>query len=446
MVNNSELHTENFEKQNEFPIDVIATTFKELIFDLNDTLNFPVDYSATAMIIAISTMIGTSVKVKVKNNWFEYASFYACLIGNAGANKTHPINTMFTPLKDVDKRNHDNYVVEYKKFIKYEKLSKGEKLKVTEIEEPILKKHVLTNFTPEALNKRLNENPRGCSVLSDEMATFFEGMNNYSNGDQISNYLTIWSNQPITSDRVGTPIPLLIKTPFLSVIGGLQPRMLSKVFPMQKLDNGFFQRFLFAYPESVVKKPINDNELNDVIIKRYAKFIEDYIENTNVAEINSCINSKILNWTPDAKAFFYQWQEENCSLVNEHLDNIKGEIVSKYDSHFIRLAIILQIMENPNSDNIEIRAVEGAKKLCLYYINCSFKVLEIIQNPANYLSTLPENKKSLYNSLNNEFTTSEAIAMGAKYVLPERRVKDFINDNILFSHIRHGYYAKKIKT
>ena len=430
--------------QNNFPIEVFPTIFKELIINLESALNYPLDYSATTILTAVSTAIGTSVKVKVKGNWYEYSSLYGCLIGNAGANKTHPINTLFEPLKLIDKINHDYFVEQLNKYQEYEKLTKKEKLTAKKVDEPKLIKLILTNFTPEALNKRLNENFRGCTIVSDEMATLFEGMNNYSRGDQISVYLTIWSNQSTTIDRVGEQVPLFIKIPFLSIIGGLQPRMLNSAFPIQKLNNGFFQRFLFAFPESTFKKPINDNEIDDLIINRYTEFLTTFIEKNTVVENNGFLNSRILNWTPEAKTFFYGWQSENCELVNEYSDGIKGEIISKYDNHFIRFSLLLQIMENPESKYIELKAVEGAKKLCNYYLICSFKVLSIIQNPAKYLETFPENKKNLYNTLKYNFTTAEAIEIGNKYGILERQTKSFLKDTILFNRIKHGFYEKKI--
>ena len=439
------MQSEQIAKENPFPINVFPLLFKDLIIDLNKTLNFPTDYTGTAVLTAIATAIGTTVKVRVKNNWFEYASIYSCLIGNAGANKTHPINTVFEAIRQLDGNNHSIFKEQYKEYNDFLKMTKKEKEAGKEINEPILIKSILTNFTPEVLNKRLNENLRGCTVVSDEMATFFEGMNNYSKGDQIGTFLSFWSNQPTTIDRIGEPVPILIKSPFLSIIGGLQPRMLSNVFPIQKLNNGFFQRFLFAYPETTLKQPINDNENNNIVFEKYTEFIKDYFKASIVLELNGNIESKILGLTMEAKEYFFNWNKNNCDFANEHQNNIKGEIISKYDNHFVRLALLLQLMENPKSDAIELKAVQGAKELCSYYVNCAFKVLSIIQNPNEYFKTLVENKKILYNALSEKFTTSEAIELGIQFDVQERRVKDFLNDTILFKRIKHGSYEKVIK-
>ena len=103
-------------------------------------------------------------------------------------------------------------------------------------------------------------------------------------------------------------------------------------------------------------------------------------------------------------------------------------------------------MEDPKSNEIQIKAVQGAKDLCNYYMNCSFKVLAIIQNPKEYLSTLTEDKKKFYCAINDEFTTAEAVKIAKGFDIQERRIKEFIKDSCLFRNIRHGRYEKIIKT
>lgn len=419
--------------KNAFPIGVFPELFRAYVIDLKDSLNYPIDYTATAILTAVSTVIGTGVKLFVKSGWSEYASLFTALIGNAGANKTHPINTVFAPIRAIDKQRHKDFQLEYDLYCSYEKLSKKDKETAEGVNIPILEKSILSNFTPEVLNKRLEENPRGCTVLSDELATFFEAMNNYSKGDQIGVYLSFWSNQPTTIDRIGNAIPLFISQPYLSIIGGLQPRVLNSAFPPNKLNNGFFQRFLFAYPDEVLKAPINDNEVNTELAKAYQSFIENCF--TQLAE-------RVLMFTPEAKEFFYCWQSDNCNKVNENQNSVKGEILSKYDNHFLRLALLLQIMQDPKSEAVELAAVEGSRLLCDYYLNCALKVLAKIQNKENYLLSLSSEKQALFNSLDNEFTTAEAVEVGAEKGLNEKAVKRLLNDVQLFKKIKHGNYTK----
>lgn len=431
---------ETLANENPFPIDAFPQLFKDFTVDLKKSLKFPHDYTGTALLTAISCAVGTTVKLKVKEGWCEYGSLYCCLVGNAGANKTHPVNHAFIPIREFDKAKHEIYVKLHKEYVRYSKLNPKQKSEVTPVQEPILEKCLLTNFTPEILTKRLYENPRGIAVISDELATFLEGMNNYSKSDQSSTYLSFWSNQQTSIDRVGFPIPLLINSPYLSIIGGIQPRMLSKLFPVQKQNSGFYQRFLFAFPEATFKEPINDEESSLELQCKYTDFINDYLDLTK----GVCEEARILSWSKEARDFFMDWNSNQCELVNENQDTIKGEIISKFDIHFIRLSLLLQMMENPDSTEIGLNAVIGAEKLCNYYLNCSLKVLRYIQNPNTYLFSLAENKRQFYNSLPNTFTTAVAVEIGAQYEFLERRVKEFLNDTVLFKKVKHGTYERRI--
>ena len=419
--------------KNVFPIDVIPQPFKEYIINLKETVNYPIDYTATAVFTATATAAGANIKALVKSGWIEQGSLFACVVGSAGANKTHPINTMFAPIKAIDKERHDQFKYAHELYSSYEKLSKKDKDEAESLFAPTLEKSVLSNFTTEILFKRLSENPRGCTVLSDELISFLEGMNNYSKSDQIGFYLSVWSNQSTTVDRVGQPIPLFISNPYLSIIGGLQPRALTKAFPIDKLNNGFFQRFLFAYPDDAIKQPLNDNVANEQLARKYEEFINTLFD---------ICEPRTLTFSPAAKRYFYEWQATNCERVNEHQNSIKGEILSKYDNHFIRLALLVQIMKDPESMEIELAAVEASKLFCDYYLNCAFKLLAKIQNNENYLESLPTDKQQLFNELEQEFTKSDATEIGLDLGMSESTIKRFLQDAQLFKKAKHGNYLK----
>jgi hypothetical protein len=243
---------------------------------------------------------------------------------------------------------------------------------------------------------------------------------------------------------VSKPVPLWIAQPFLNIIGSLQPRVLSKLFPATKSDNGFLQRFLFAFPASAIKQPINDYEISDSTINNYTDWINNYIERNPIAltdELNQT-QPKLYYWSNDAKDFFYKWQTENTNQVNQNADTLKAEILSKFDIHFIRLALILQIMDNYTTNQISLKATEGAAKLCKYFYKCSVMVLEILEKP-NAPELLPQDKQNLFNDLPQNFTTAQAIELGKKYEIEERAVKTFIGNADIFIWLSHGKYKKK---
>jgi hypothetical protein len=432
------------EIENIFPVEVFPPSFQDLINECNSSLNFPTDYTGTSIISAISTAIGKSAKVKVKNGWYEFASLYMAMLGNAGANKSHPLDLAYKPFEDIDSASIKVFKEESKLYQAHQDLNKKDKKDVKKPLVPILVKTVLHNFTPEILCKRLTDNVRGCTVVSEELATFLEGMNNYSKGDQSSAYLSFWSNKPTSVDRISQSVPLWLPQPFLNIIGTLQPRVLQKLFPSGKTDNGFLQRFLFAFPTNAEKQPINDYEINESLIQNYAKWIENYRMDSpiQIDPETQKPKSKLYYWSSEAKLHFYTWQKKNTDSVNDNAESLKGEILSKFDIHFIRLSLILQIMENYNTDQISLRAVQGAEKLCAYFLSNAIKVLEILET-CNASNSLPQNKLSFYNVLPEQFTTSEANTIGQSLGFNTKAVQRLLNDGILFNRMAHGQYSKK---
>ena len=433
--------------ENKFPENVFPSPFRELIQDCNKSLNFPNDYTGTAIIAAVSTAIGKSCKLKVKSNWYEFPSFYFSIVGNAGANKSHPLKTAFKPFDEIDRAMIQRYKQEYEVYEAFQSLSKKEKDQEAPSPKPVLKKTILHNFTGEILHQRLTDNERGCAIVSDELATFLEGMNNYSKGDQTSTYLSFWDGATTSIDRISKPIPLYLSEPFLNIIGTLQPRVLTKLFPMGKSDNGFLQRFLFAFPNNAEKQPINDFEINDFVFENYSKWIAHFRQCTPILFDPETEKAKpiLYHWSHEAKAFFYQWHEkEHTKKVNENNETLKGEILSKFDKQFCRLSLVFQIMEDYQSKEISLKAVQAAKELCAYYERCVMKVLDILEN-GNPTDNLSENKIMLYNSLPERFTTGEANTIGEGLQFNVKAVQRFLSNENLFKRTAQGQYSKKQK-
>jgi hypothetical protein len=429
---------------NPFPYQVFPSPFQELITETNKALNYPVDYTGTAILTAVSTAIGKSAKIRVKNEWFEFPAFYVALVGNSGAAKSHPIDMCFKVFRDMDRTVAHDLESSFKAFEEYMNLTKAEKAKTSKVDKPVVVKTILDNFTPEILHQRLADNIRGCCVVSDELATFLDGMNNYSKGDQSSTYLSFWSNKPTSIDRVSKPIPLFISNPFLNILGSLQPRVLGRLFPPNKTDSGFLQRFLFSYIHNASKAPITDNEINSSVLANYSEWIRNYIRDNPVTldPVSGYPQPKIYYWTDDAKAFFYQWQRTNTDNVNLYKNTLLAEVLNKFDIHFIRIALIMQIMEDYKTNHVSLKAVKASALLCEYFITNANHILEIIDKPA-LSEMLPDDKQNFYADLPEIFTTAEALELGNAFGFKETAIKSFIARRDVFNRISHGKYAKK---
>ena len=365
-----------------FPVDVFDSVFKDIIIATNEALNFPIDYSAACILTAVATAIGKTAVLEVKNGWKEFCPLYMDLLGNAGAMKSHPLDMFFNIIKTIDSEEYQKYSPLLEAYEEYLSLTKKEKLKEEKKVEPLLVKTIMSNFTNEILSKRINDNSRSVCVVSEELETWLLGMNNYSKADQSSTYLTMWSVKRTDVDRVSNhKKPLIIERPFLCIIGSSQPRKLKKMFPADKSDSGFLQRFLWAFPADTQKKCINENELDNKYFENYNRWIRNYYENNKpVVYPDGQPKAKIYRFTNESKRIFLDWQKENTVKVNAAGDSLLSEEYNKFDVHFLRFALIMQIMEDSTSNVISTKAAQNAVKLCAYFENTMLRVLNIIEN------------------------------------------------------------------
>ena len=365
-----------------FPIDVFPPLFREVILKTNEALNFPTDYSAATILTAVATIIGKTAVLEVKNGWKEFCPLYMNLLGNPGTLKSHPLDMFFDIIKTIDSEEYQNYSSKLEAFEEYQSMTRKEKQSVQKIEEPTLIKHIMSNFTPEILAKRIKDNNRSVCVVSEELESWLLGMNNYSKSDQSSTYLSFWSVKRTDVDRISNQKkPLIIERPFLCIIGSSQPRKLKKMFPVEKSDSGFLQRFLWAFPADSKKKCINQIDLGPFFLNNYNEWFRTYYEIYKPILFDSGQpKAKIYKFSPEALKIFLEWNKENTDKVNAAGDSLLSEEYNKFDIHFLRFALIMQIMEDLTGNTISVNATLNAVKLCAYFENTMLRVLNIIEN------------------------------------------------------------------
>ena len=365
-----------------FPIDVFPPLFREVILKTNEALNFPTDYSAATILTAVATIIGKTAVLEVKNGWKEFCPLYMNLLGNPGTLKSHPLDMFFDIIKTIDSEEYQNYSPKLTAFEEYQSMTRKEKQSVQKIEEPTLIKHIMSNFTPEILAKRIKDNNRSVCVVSEELESWLLGMNNYSKSDQSSTYLSFWSVKRTDVDRISNQKkPLIIERPFLCIIGSSQPRKLKKMFPVEKSDSGFLQRFLWAFPADSKKKCINQIDLGPFFLNNYNEWFRTYYEIYKPILFDSGQpKAKIYKFSPEALKIFLEWNKENTDKVNAAGDSLLSEEYNKFDIHFLRFALIMQIMEDLTGNTISVNATLNAVKLCAYFENTMLRVLNIIEN------------------------------------------------------------------
>ena len=219
-----------------FPIDVFPRSIQRIIQETHDTYSFPINYISASILVATSIVTGNSVALRWKNGWNVKSNLFVALVGQPGAIKSHPIKFALRPLIEYDRKS----IEAHNKSIK-------ESATGAASESVVAKQYIVKDITMEALAQVLSGNPRGVGVHKDELKGWFSSFDSYRNkGSDTENWLSLYDGDPITINRKGSQEVVNVAEPFVSVIGGIQPNVLKRLFCGNLSENGFFHRILYV--------------------------------------------------------------------------------------------------------------------------------------------------------------------------------------------------------
>jgi len=377
-------------ERSEFPLDVYPLSIRNYITECNRTLGHSVDYMGSGLLWMLSVIVGNSQKVKVKNGWTECVVIWLAVVGRAGVGKTPALNSIISPLVDVNSREIREYRKLKEKYEAYEKLNKDEKANAVEVRKPNRGQFIVNDVTIEALVELHEENPNAVGVFKDELAGWIKDMNKYRAGSDLEFWLSSFSNSPAYTTRK-TVKDNYIHSPIIPVLGGIQPAVLNQVFTDEYRDNGFSDRLLLCYPDTQVEQ-WNENELNDELLQWYSDYILSlygHIRNEIRMNEDGDIISNFVRFSKEAKV-------ELARIMNKITDRQNSEdeteatktILPKQKTYLPRFAILLHILDcydngvDFNSE-IEQQTILNAERLVDYFICMAEKIMQDGQDYSN---------------------------------------------------------------
>lgn len=381
MPDNSDLISDyNFNKTDlKFPIEIFPKPFQSYIIECHDKLDSVIDYMGCSLLWTISLLVGNTFTIRVKNGWNENPVVWFALVGRAGVGKTPSIRRILYPLIKENNKEIKAYIKNNADFNEYDKLSKKEKEQQIEIKKPLKKQFIADDITLEALIDLHQEVTTGVGVFKDELAGWLKDMNKYREGSDLEFWLSTWSGTSVNVNRL-TRVGSFVESPFIPVIGGIQPSILNELYTQEKKDNGFMDRMLISYPEITIPK-YNDNEISEEAIIWYNSAITEL--RRAILKINSGEENfkKIeVNFSPKAKSLWIEkfneiTEKQNSDEENEYFKSM----YPKQKSYIPRFAFLLNALNSAcnvrtNFTLIEEESMKGAIKLSDYFVATAKKI------------------------------------------------------------------------
>jgi len=415
-----------------FNYELLPKSLREAIRDIAENMQCPPDFPATAIIVALSSLIGAKAKIapKVHAEWSIYPNLWGMVVGRSSAKKTPSLEPILKPLyrlQEVESERMKQEIADWEIENTLHELMKksGEKKALEEVRKnninnaknyltinelplkPTTRRFIVNDATVEKLGEILKDNPYGLLCFRDEMYGLFKSMDKQGQEGARSFYLTSYNgNLPYAFDRISRGTVPLNKL-CLALLGGIQPSRLQEYMNGALSggagDDGLLQRFSLAvYPDmNPVFKYVDRQPNIDAKAQADAVFVR-------LANLEP---NDDVPWRFDdaAQAIFIDWYTDfEQSIRQDEMHPAMESHLLKYSKLIPALALIFTLIDNPN---LEQRVAENELRRALAW--------------GDYLRTHAER---IYHSANKPSVT------GAKRILAE----------ILKGKIQDGFTAREI--
>lgn len=358
---------------------MIPAPFRNWLTDIAHRMQAPIDFAATAAIVALGSIIGRGCGIypKKHDNWLVVPNLYGGGVGLPSVMKTPTIAEgmrHIARLENEGKRDHekameiftaDAEVVEIQKKAICETIKQvvkktpsadvssfKEQLAALQSEEPTRKRYMTQDGTVEKIGELLSENPRGILISRDELIGWFRSLDKAGHESDRGFYLEGWNgNGRYTYDRIGRGT-IDIEALCTSIYGAVTPGPLADYIREATRGgngaDGLIQRFqLMVWPDTATEW-INIDRYPDTAAKNRAFEIFKTLSGTipgAVADDDESIPA--LRFTPDGQQIFDTWRH-NLETRLRSDNGLHPAILShlaKYRSLMPSLALIFHLIE-----------------------------------------------------------------------------------------------------
>lgn len=369
------------------PLDVFPGAVAELIESVTEAFDCPIEFPLLGVLVTASAAIGGTRSLKIKKTWYESARLYAAVVAHPGENKTAPIEFLTKPIKKLQE-----VALEQFKADKHEydvAIANATKAEPCTLPKPSQIHYWINECTVAAVAPILAENPRGVLLTMDELAGWIKGMDQFKSGGKGNDrqfFLSAWSGSPFKIDRKGNRDEgsILISHPFLSLIGTIQPDSLNLLVEEKGREDGLIDRFLFACPALLPKRPWSDYEVPDHLKAGWAAAI------TILAGLQFQMREgrqvpDPVSMSAEARQVWVEWVDMLTAETNDsEFPMILRGPWAKFKSICARLALILHMLKiayrvEAQANVLSADTMQGAILLVQFFQKHAEKAWETIR-------------------------------------------------------------------
>ena len=367
------------------PIYGLRLEIQSLILHFAEVFQCPSEFVTSSIFAIVSTCCGRHISI-FDGKYTNHPNHWICHIADSGKNKSSPVKQLMEPISKENARRLERYKAELE-----------EQKKSPDMEEPTFHPLVVSDVTPEALFKVMDDNineKTGLILYRDEIKGFIDDMQRYNNSGEVSSYLSIWDGGEISVTRK-TQTPIYIEKTYLSMMGGIQSKVIKKIFNEQMNEVGFTQRWLFVYPDFFKFQEYNKACLDQSDKDAWNEVITTLLN----------MDDMYLTLSPEALKVYIDYYNETGHKADE-LDSIYQSMFSKLRIQVLKWCAIVHVLSChkaagpgkyfvlPDTTVISAEEMQYSVECMRYFEYCGSKVLAQSQ-PASSPPTTTMTKKEL---------------------------------------------------
>jgi len=312
-------------------------------------------YAVLAAVVTIAGCVGNRAAVIVRRGWSEPAVLWGALVGRPGSIKSQVIKLVTRPLVELYKRERATFTdaqAEYERACEHHAVQlaawkhaqrNGPLTDPPVAPQPPREKRVLvSDLTVEKLGALLQDNPLGLLVCRDELAGWIGSFDRYAAGGKGSDqphYMSMYDAAPLIVDRKCAGGSVFVERAAVSVLGGIQPRVLERVFGMAEREAGLLGRVLLVFPPDQ-PSPWTDAELPDDVAGNWRELLAALLAIDAATDDDGDPRPRLIPLAAEARAAYIGWHNRHVRELAEIGDDDLRACFAKLKGTCLRLALV----------------------------------------------------------------------------------------------------------
>lgn len=371
-----------------FPIECLPQPLRQFVIDVAKSIGCDPVYAAMPALAACMMAVGTSRAIRLKRTWKEYCIGWFALIGKSGTMKSAPQDYAMAHIRRREREYFKQFAQELEifnaaelsyKFAMKEWETKGRKKNEEQPlppDKPICIRLTVNDCTMEAMTPILADNPKGILYSVDELASFFQSMNQYRKGADASRWLELHRGGVLLVDRkTGDQRHMRIDRAAVSVSGTIQPGTAKRLFTREFFESGMIARVLLAYPPAP-RKQWREDELSPEVEQAYADLIDRLLAMRHDIDDAGDLQPIEIPMSKSATLAWIDFYDAHASQQADIADDDLAAAFSKLEGYAARFTLLIHCIRvaagDPTIENtatIDIESVNAAVKIAQWFAN-----------------------------------------------------------------------------